>query len=240
MVANPSEFQLIYPGTFNQNFSLQINDIVLNNVDVVKLLGIKIDDKISFIPHVNEFCKKSNQKLRALRRVRNFLSDDQTKLLVNSYILSPFNYCPLVWMFCGKGGSNLIDKCHYRALRAIKNSSGVTYEDLLADCNVESIHARNLKLLTVEVFKSIRHIGPSIMHDIFNTGQSAYILRSGQTLALPLYKKYYSVFAVNTFDFRAVSTWNKLSPNIKNLDSLNSFKTALKSVSPICTCKGCT
>ena len=90
-------------------------------------------------------------------------------------------------MFCGKGGSSLIDKCHYRALRAIKNSSGVSYEDLLADCNVETIHARNLKLLSLEeVFKSIQHIGPSIMHDIFNTGQSAYTLRSGHTLALPL------------------------------------------------------
>ena len=239
MVANPSKFQLIYPGTFNQNLSLKIKDIVLNNVEVVKLLGLKIDDKISLVPHVTELCKKSNQKLRALRRVRNLLSDDQTKILVNSYILSPFNYCPLVWMFCGKGGSSLIDKCHYRALRAIKNSSGVSYEDLLADCNVETIHARNLKLLSLEVFKSIQHIGPSIMHDIFNTGQSAYTLRSGHTLALPLYKKYDSVFAVNTFDFRAVSTWNKLPSNIKNLDSLNSFKAALKSVSPICTCKGC-
>ena len=151
MVANPSKFQLIYPGTFNQNLSLKIKDIVLNNVEVVKLLGLKIDDKISLVPHVTELCKQSNQKLRALRRLRNFLSDDQTKILVNSYILSPFNYCPLVWMFCGKGGSNLIEKCNYRALRAIKNSSGVSYEDLLADCNVETIHARNLKLLSVQV-----------------------------------------------------------------------------------------
>ena len=240
LVANPSKFQLIYPGTFNQNLSLKVNDIVLNNVEVVKLLGIKIDDKISLVPHVTELCKKSNQKLRALRRVRNFLSEDQTKLLVNSYILSPFYYCPLVWMFCGKGGSNLINKCHYRAFRTINNSSGVSYEDFLADCNIESIHARNLKLLSTEVFKSIRHIGPSIMHDIFNTGQSAYTLRSGHTLALPLYKKYNSVFAVNTFDFRAVSTWNKLPANIKSSNSLESFKTALKSVSPICSCKCCT
>ena len=97
MVANPSKFQLIYPGTFNQNISLQINDdINLNNVEEVKLLGIKIDNKLSFIPHVTELCKKSNQKLRALRRVRNFLSDDQTKILVNSYILSPFNYLSLI------------------------------------------------------------------------------------------------------------------------------------------------
>ena len=100
MVANPSKFQLIYPGTFNANLSLSVGNIEIKSVDIVKLLGVKIDSKLSFIPHVRDICKKSNQKLRALRRARNLLSEDQAKLLVNAYILSPFNYCPLVWMFC--------------------------------------------------------------------------------------------------------------------------------------------
>ena len=188
MVANPSKFQLIYPGTFNANSSLRIGNIKIDSVEIVKLLGNKIDSNLSFVPHVTELCKKSNQKLRALRRMRVFLSEEQTKFLTNAYILSPFNYCPLVWMFCGKGGSNQIEKCHHRALRVMKNSR-LDYEALLTDCNVENIHARNLKLLLVEVFKSIHHLGPPIMHDIFQTKQSVYKLRNGHTLALPLYRR---------------------------------------------------
>ena len=134
MVANPSKFQLIYPGTFNANLSLSIEQNNIKSVDVVKLLGVKIDSKMSFIPHITEVCKKSNQKLRALRRERKFLSEFQAKHLVNSYILSPFNYCPLVWMFCGKGGSSLIEKCHHRALCAVKNKSISNYDTLLTDC----------------------------------------------------------------------------------------------------------
>uniref|UniRef100_A0A7M5X3F0 Reverse transcriptase domain-containing protein n=1 Tax=Clytia hemisphaerica TaxID=252671 RepID=A0A7M5X3F0_9CNID len=64
MVANPSKFQLIYPGTFNTNLSLPIEKNNIKSVDVVKLLGIKIDSRLSFIPHITELCKKSNQKLR--------------------------------------------------------------------------------------------------------------------------------------------------------------------------------
>ena len=116
MVANPSKFQLIYPGTFNADVSLPVGKYNIKSVEVVKLLAVKIDTKLSFNPHVTELCKKSNQKLRALRRVRHFLSEDQAKFLVNSYILSPFNYCPLVWMFCSKGGSDLIEKCHHLEL----------------------------------------------------------------------------------------------------------------------------
>ena len=238
LVANPSKFQLIYPGTCNANSFLYIGNIKVDSVEVVKLLGIKIDSGLSFSPYVTELCKRSNQKLKVLRRNRNYLSEDQAKFLVNAYILSPFTYCPLIWMFCGKGGSSQIEKCHHRALRVLKKC-GLDYETLLVDCNVENIHARNLKLLLTEVFKSIHKIGPPIMHDIFKTRQSIYRLRNGHTLALPLYKKYNSVFGVNTFDFRAVSTWNKLPPSIKDIESLVSFKNALKTVSPICTCRSC-
>ena len=143
-------------------------------------------------------------------------------------------------MFCGKGGNNLIEKCHYRALCALKNINSGVYEDLLTDCKMDNIHVRNLKLLVTEIFKSINCIGPRIMHGIYTLRQSFYKLRSGQTLALPLYKKYDSVFGVNTFDFRAVSTWNKLPSTIKNSESLASFKNALQNISPICTCKSCT
>ena len=206
----------------------------------MKLLGIKVDAKLSFIPHVTELCKKSNQKLRALRRVRHFLTEDQTKLLLNSYILSPFNYCLLVWMFCGKGGSNLIEKCHYRALCTLKSKNFQSYDSLLTDCNAVSIHARNLKLFLTEVFKSTHGLGPKIMHGIFTALQSRYRLRSGQNLSLPTYKNYHSAFGVNTFDFRAVSTWNKLPSSIKSQDNLDSFVKALNDVFPICTCKICT
>ena len=172
--------------------------------------------------------------------MRNFLSEDQTKLLVNSYILSPFNYCPLVWMFCGKGGNSLIEKCHHRALSALKNKNISNYHASLTDCNAVSIHARNLKLLLTEVFKSTHGLGPRIMHGIFTTLQSKFKLRSGHTLSFPSYKKYNSAFGVNTFEFRAVSTWNKLPYSIKSQENLESFVNALKDVLPACTCNICT
>ena len=185
LVANPEKFQLIYPGSFNTNLSISIGKTKISSVDVVKLLGVKVDSKLSFIPYVTELCKKSNQKLRALRRERQFICQDQAKLLVNSYVLSPFNYCPLVWMFCGKGGSNLIEKCHHRALCAMTDKNFLSYNDALTDCKAVNFHARNLKLLLTEVFKSTHGLGPRFMHGIFTTLQSKYMLRSGHTLALP-------------------------------------------------------
>ena len=56
IVANPSKFQLIYPGTLNANSSLCIDNIKIDSVEIVKLLSIKIDTNLFFIPHVTELC----------------------------------------------------------------------------------------------------------------------------------------------------------------------------------------
>ena len=237
MVANPSKFQLIFPGFPNANISLNIGNITIKSVETVKLLGVKIDSKLTFLPHVTELCKRSNHKLRALKRVRNFISQKQTELLVNAYILSPFNYCPLIWMFCGKQGNRLIDRCHFRALRALKNDRGKDYASLLLACNAVNIHTRNLKLLILETFKSLHCSGPPILQKIFSVNQTKHKLRSGLTLDFPSYKRYNSTFGVNTFDFRAVITWNRLPSSIKSIHDYNSFKEALQSISPNCTCK---
>ena len=135
-----------------------------------------------------------------------------------------------------------MEKFHFSSpFRSLKNKSISNYDTLLTDCNSVGIHARNLKLLLVEVFKSTHGLGPRIMHGIFTTLQSRYKLRSGHTLALPSYKKYNSAFGVNTFDFRAISSWNKLPSSIKSQDNLDSFIQALNEndVLSKCTCNIC-
>jgi len=53
------------------------------------------------------------------------------KLLFNSYILSIFNYAPILWMFCSKSLCKKVDTIHKRALRAVYQDFSKSYEDLL-------------------------------------------------------------------------------------------------------------
>ena len=174
-----------------------------------------------------------------MRRVRPFLSDAKTKLLVNAYILSPFNYCPLIWMFCGKEGDRLIRQCHFRALKSLTKSNK-SYCDLLLECNTVDIHRRNLNLMLVEVFKSLNGLGPEIMQNMFTKKQPSYQLQSGSVVEVPRYLNYNKMFSVNTFDFRATMTWNSLPSEIKSQQNLNLFKLALKNIHLKCCCKICT
>ena len=99
-VVNPDKFQVIFLGTQNRtNLCVSINGNEIKSTNQVKLFGITIDGKLNFLPHIRETCKKVNRNSRALIRLRRYLSIEKTHLLCNAYILSNFNYCPLIWNF---------------------------------------------------------------------------------------------------------------------------------------------
>ena len=65
-------------------------------VPSVDILGITIDDKLNFNLHIDKICLKSANQLNALVRLKRFLGNEERKVLINSFVLSNFNYCPLV------------------------------------------------------------------------------------------------------------------------------------------------
>ena len=70
---------------------LKINSIVINESDAVELLGITIDNLLTFNEHINNLCRNASYKLYALRRIRKYLTKDQAKLS-NNYIRLDYTY----------------------------------------------------------------------------------------------------------------------------------------------------
>ena len=62
MVVNPDKFQLIFPGSANIKISLNVNGNQLMSMNKVELLGITIDHKLTFYPHIVNICKTANKK----------------------------------------------------------------------------------------------------------------------------------------------------------------------------------
>ena len=101
-------------------------------VSSVELLGIQIDDKLNFNLHISKICKSAANQLNALIRLKQFLSFHAKEVLINSYIISNFNYCPLVWMFSSTQSLNKIENLQKRALRFLYDDFEASYKDLLS------------------------------------------------------------------------------------------------------------
>ena len=56
-------------------------------------------------------------KLRALQRIRNYLSTEKARLLATAFIKSQFYYALLIWMFAGKTVISKLRKIPFRTLQ---------------------------------------------------------------------------------------------------------------------------
>ena len=100
MIVNPGKFQAIIFNKHKENYTnrtININQKEIKAVADVKLLGIEIDNKLNFKDHIN-ICKSASNQLNALIRLKHLLGFKERKVLVNTFVMSNFNYCSLVWI----------------------------------------------------------------------------------------------------------------------------------------------
>ena len=85
---------------------------------------------LTFNNHVKAICKKASQKLIAIIRMANILSEYKRKLFIKTFFESQFNYFPLIWMFCDRSANQKINKLHERALRIAYDDYNSSFEEL--------------------------------------------------------------------------------------------------------------
>ena len=54
-----------------------------------------IDSKLNFDSQISDLCEKVSMQLNALNRLRAYIENKEMEILINSFISSNFNYCPL-------------------------------------------------------------------------------------------------------------------------------------------------
>ena len=145
---------------------------------------IQESNKLDFTERLNTICKKANLKLHALNRISRFLSPEQHVLIINAYIKSLFNYCPLVWMFCYRGIMHKTNKIHELSLRLLLKNCKDNFQDLLRSSGDISIHQRCINSLLTEVYKYIYDLSPEIK---FSLPELITIMHANLMFSKPTY-----------------------------------------------------
>lgn len=96
MKLNDDKCHLMIFGSTKNDTMIKIENAEVKESYREKLLGITFDKKLGFKKHIEDLCKKANQKLHALARVSYFMDPAKIETLMNAFIKSQFNYCPLV------------------------------------------------------------------------------------------------------------------------------------------------
>ena len=149
----------------------------------------EIANLISII--IYKILKKANQKFRFSTRITPYVSIPKKKLLMNSFFISQFNYCPLVWMCHSCLMSNKINRLHEKCFRVVYSDKTWSFEKLLDKDGSVMIHKRNLQVLATEMFQVYRNLSPNIVAEIFRTRSNNDNLRHSSFFSIPYIKTVY-------------------------------------------------
>ena len=123
MVVNSDKLQAII---LNRKEAQATHTLIIDNKEIkainsIKLPGINMDGQLKFNEHISILCSKAAMQLNALSRLQKYMGKAEKEAILNSFILSNFNYCPLVWHFSSCESIRKIEKIQKRCFRIVLN-----------------------------------------------------------------------------------------------------------------------
>ena len=147
MEANPTKFQAIILRNVDQSTNIPIRDNVVPSAKQVKLLGVTIEFPPACQHHnyagelaLNfEYCSVSHH------------IDEQSRMSIfRCFVLSNFNYCSLVWNFCGAEYTSKMERIQFKALKFVYNDFNTSYTELLARANLPTLQLHRKREILVD------------------------------------------------------------------------------------------
>ena len=86
----------------NCAFSLKIEDDDIGRCSTYKYLGLIIDDKLNWKPHIDYTCKKVSKACGILSKLRHCINPDTLRTVYYALAYSYLRYGNIVWGNCSK------------------------------------------------------------------------------------------------------------------------------------------
>ncbi len=218
--ANPS---------LHHNFSIQLGSSTITPSRTARNLGDVIDDQLSFTDHIATTARSCRFALYNIRKIRPFLSEQATQLLVQALVLSRLDYCNA--LLAG------LPACTIKPLQLIQNAAArVVFNEpkkahvtpLFIRLHWLPIAARIKFKVLMFAYKTTTGTAPIYLNLLVQTYAPSRSLRSASERRLVVPSQRGTKSLSRTFSWTVPSWWNDLPISIRTAESLAIFKKHLK------------
>ena len=226
-------------GNSSYRYELEFAGTPIDIKDHLKILGICLDNNLSFKEHINVMLKKVFAKIGALRRLKRLVPANTMLLLYRSFVLSHFEYCNSLLMGIGKTLNKKLEDANYYGLRTIMNvGKRTSYESILRMVDTSTLEHRRIEQSLIIFFKCFKENGPGYVANLFKPRVTPYNLRSsGLNVAQTSYN---SRFLHGSYTYTISRIWNQLPSAVKNAPNASSFRRLLTKLNfSGCQCSNC-
>ena len=187
MKANISKFQsiILKPRGVIADVEFHVSGYALKPLPCVKLLGVQIDERLSFDEQVSSICNRVSQQINALRRISKYLTLENRMSIYNAFLTSNFSYCKIVWHFCSNRSTYRLEKVHKQALRVVLNDYTSSYRILLDTVSKPALYVSRLKSIAIEAYKCYVNENPEYINVMLDPLNKPYDFRGGSRAEQP-------------------------------------------------------
>ncbi len=206
----------------NKNINIQVNGINIKRVNEYKVLGVMIDNLLSWRPHVNQLQSKLARSVSVLWKAQKILNHKSLQTIYSALVAPHLQYCAEVWGHTYKTVIDPLFKIQKKALRIIH------YAKYRAHTNQLFINAKFLKLQDIidyktlqMTYKAAKKLLPHNIQELFIEREVTHKLRGNMIFRQ---KKVRTTLKSFSMSVNGVKMWNKLDDEVKNAKNLGAFK----------------
>lgn len=206
--------------------SVTLGGKILKTVKYEELLGVKIDNNLSWHIQVDNVCKTVSNRLALLRRIQPYIDLNTKIIFYNGYVRPILDYCSIVWGTCGANDLQKLLHMQKAAARIITNSG--RYESSTELFKMLKWHPVDTQIRIrrlIMMYKTMNGLSPNYLTQLFNFTHEIHNHNLRSTTQSNLYlKDGKTEYHKRRFSFIAAKEWNSLPAECKHAKSLPIFK----------------
>lgn len=210
------------------NFDLQIENVVIERVFENKFLGLILDQKLSWKPHVAHVQTKMSKTIAILHKTKHFLNKCSLQMLYSALMVPYMTYCVETWGHTYKSNTKPIFILQKKAIRIVNHSSYNEPTNAIFS-QLNEIKFYDLVTLNTVVFMyKVKHKNmPENILSLFEVREQKYNLREKNVFKK---QKVRTNAKMNSISVKGVSLWNALPDDLKRSNSVHYFKKQFKTL----------
>ena len=149
--------------------SIDIGDSIIERKTKVRNFGLIMDSCLTFHDHITLVCKSTMASISMIYKIRNSLTEDATKTLVQSLVISKLDYCNLVYYELNEREIKRLQRVQNCAARLVKRVGKFTsMSPVLKSLHWLPIKYRSIFKILLITYKCLNGKGPKYLADKVN------------------------------------------------------------------------
>ena len=232
MILNSSKTKVMLVTTYqkrqrltNDQFDLTYNKESLNMISNDKILGVFVDNNLTWSNHIKHLTKKIASSIWLLSKIKKFLSQAHRVQFYKSYIQPHIDFCNIVWGSSSESNKLKIFRLQKRACKVILDYNVDDSIEAMNSLKIMSMYDRLYLRKAKFMFKVYNNIAPAYISENFtlrNNENTNIQLRSSSAGCFIPPKPRTECFK-QSLRYSGCLIWNSLPEEVKNAQTISTF-----------------